>query len=142
MPRPDVRSVRDSQAMEVRRSSAASLVAPQQGGRKVRAKDLAAARAAIARLPASDCALLARYGLRVELVGRSSLEQGMLGATSIVRDSSDRWVPIQIRVAARSGGKGPDSLAEVVQHEVGHAISVLRGQDRSEDAAEAYARRY
>ena len=128
--------------MEVRRSSAASLVAPQKGGRKVRAKDLAAARAAIAKLPTADRVLLARYGLRVELVGTSALEQGMLGATSIVRDSSDRWVPIQIRVATRSQGTGRDSLAEVVQHEIGHAISVLRGQDRSEDAAEAYARRY
>lgn len=134
--------MRDMQVMEVHRSSAAALVGPARGRGRVRAKDLATARKAIAQLPKADRQLLARYGLRVELVGSAALENGMLGATSIVRDSSDRWVPIQIRVASRLHGKGPDSLAEVVQHEIGHAISVLRGQDRSEDAAEAYARRY
>jgi hypothetical protein len=128
--------------MQVHGSSPSALVGPQKGGRWVRARDLATAKAAIAKLPAADRALLAKYGLHVELVAAASLEQGMLGATSVVRDSSDRWVPIQIRVAARTHGKGPDSLFEVVQHEIGHAISVLRDQDRSEDAAEDYARRW
>jgi hypothetical protein len=130
------------QVMEVLRFNAAALVGPAKGRGRVHAKELATARDAISRLPKADRQLLARYGLRVELVGSSSLENGMLGATSVVRDSGDRWVPIQIRVAARTHGKGPDSLAEVVQHEIGHAISVLRDQDRTEDAAEAYARRW
>jgi hypothetical protein len=132
----------DNRVMTVHAISPSALVSPQRGGRKVRAKDLATAKAAIAKLPAADRALLAKYGLHVELVGASSLEQGMLGATSVVRDSSDRWVPIQIRVASKLHGRGADSLFEVVQHEIGHAISVLREQDRSEDAAEAYARRW
>lgn len=119
-----------------------ALVAPLRGGAKVRASELAEARAAIAKLPAADRALLARHGLRVELVASKALEDGMLGATSIVRGATGRWQPTQIRVAARLEGRGADSLAEVVQHEVGHALSVLRGQDRSEDAAQAYARRW
>lgn len=130
--------------MQVRRSSSPqALVAPSHGtSAKVRARDLAIARAAIAKLPAADRALLARHRLRVELVPSKGLEDGMLGATSIVRGAGGRWVPTQIRVASRIRGEGADSLAEVVQHEVGHALSVLRRQDRSEDAASAYARRW
>jgi hypothetical protein len=45
-------------------------------------------------------------------------------------------------VASHIHGVGANALAEVVQHELGHAISVLREQDRSEDAAAAYARRW
>jgi hypothetical protein len=100
------------------------------------------AAAAIARLPAADRALLARHGLRVQLVGARSLEDGMLGATTVVRGDDGRLRPTAIRVAARIHGRGVESLAEVVQHEIGHAVSVLREQDRSEDAATAYARRH
>lgn len=131
--------------MHVSRSSrsAIALVTPQRAGSKrVRASELREARAAIAKLPAADRALLARHGLRVQLVAGSALEDGMLGATRIVRHGEGRWVPTQIRVASRIDGRGQDSLAEVVQHEVGHALSVLRAQDKSEDAAKAYARRW
>ena len=99
-------------------------------------------RAAIARLPAADRVLLAKHGLQVHLVGTKSLEDGMLGATTVVRDDDGRLRPTAIRVASRVHGTGVESLAEVVQHEVGHAISVLRAQDRTEDAAARYARRH
>jgi hypothetical protein len=108
----------------------------------VRAGELRAVRAAIAKLPAADRALLTRHGLRVQLVPTASLEDGMWGATSIERAASGRWTPTEIRVASRIRGTGVESLAEVVQHEIGHAISVLRSQDRSEDAAGRYARRW
>lgn len=108
----------------------------------MRSRELRAARAAVAALPAADRALLARRGIRVELVPTASLEDGMLGATSIVRDRDGRWAPTEIRVASRISGRGPESLAEVVQHEIGHAIAVLRDQERGEDAAHAYARRH
>ena len=139
----------DMQVMHVRSHryhAAVSLVRSgrDQGGSaaRVEASELRAARAALAKLPAADRALLARHGLRVELVPSRALEDGMLGATSIVRASDERWTPTRIRIASRIEGRGAESLAEVVQHEVGHAISVLRQQDRSEDAAERYARRY
>lgn len=127
-------------------TSAARLVgvAPAARARRstVRTSELGAARAAVAKLPAADRALLARHGLRVQLVPTRALEDGMLGATSIVRGRDGRWSPTAIRVASRLDGRGAESLAEVVQHEVGHALAVLRRQDRSEDAAHAYARRW
>ena len=90
---------------------------------RVSGSQLRTAQKAVASLPKADRALLAKLGLRVTLVPTKSLEDGMLGATSIQ-------------------GKGVESLAEVVQHEIGHALSVLRDQDRSEDAAHAYARKH
>jgi hypothetical protein len=110
------------------------------GDAKVRANELAVARAAVAKLPAADRALLAKRGLHLELVGTKSLEDAMWGATSVERDSAGRLAPTRIRVASHIRGTGANSLAEVVQHELGHAISVIRSQDSSEDAAAAYAR--
>lgn len=132
------------QAMHVRPSRTAQTLVTARGSgrRRVTAKQLQVARAAIAALPKVDRALLARHGLRVELVPTKSLEDGMLGATSIERAAGGRWTPTSIRVASRIDGRGAESLAEVVQHEVGHALGVLRDQDRSEDAAHAYARRW
>jgi hypothetical protein len=106
----------------------------------VRARERAVAAAAIAALPKSDRALLAQHGLHVELVPHASLGPGLLGATTVVRTTAGALVPTKIRVASRVHGAGVESLREVVQHEIGHAISVLRAQDGSEDAAEAYAR--
>lgn len=127
-----------------RRHSASSLIAPAPvslaGSNRVRASELRVVRAAIARLPAADRLLLAQHGLRVQLVAAASLEDGMWGATSVSRAANGRWVPTEIRVASRIAGTGVESLAEVVQHEIGHAISVLRKQDRSEVAAGDYAR--
>jgi hypothetical protein len=119
------------------------MVAPQRAaGARVTATELRVARAAVAQLPKADRALLARHGLQVRLVPKASLEDGMLGATSIERARDGRWAPTEIRIASRITGKGAESLAEVVQHEIGHALAVLRDQDRSEDAAHAYARRH
>jgi hypothetical protein len=129
--------------MHVRRHShVAPLVAPTAGaaGHGVRASELATARAAIAKLPKADRALLAQHHLHVELVGTKSLEDAMWGATSVERDDAGKLIPTRIRVASHIHGVGANALGEVVQHELGHAISVLREQDRSEDAAEAYAR--
>lgn len=130
--------------MQVRRSTAVGHVVTQQRatGERVAARELREAKQAVAKLPKADRALLARHGLRVTLVPTKSLEDGMLGATSIERARDGRWMPTEIRVASRIHGKGAESLAEVVQHEIGHALSVLRDQDRSEDAAHAYARRH
>lgn len=119
------------------------MVAPQRAaGASVNSSELREARAAVAKLPKADRALLAQHGLQVRLVPSKALEDGMLGATSIVRGRDGRWVPTEIRVASHVHGRGVESLAEIVQHEIGHAISVLREQDRSEDAAHAYARRH
>lgn len=109
---------------------------------RVDARELRIARAAVAKLPAADRALLATHRLTVELVPRSSLEDGMLGATEVRRGPGDGWQPTRIRVASRIEGDGVESLAEVVQHEIGHALAVIRAQDRSEDAAGRYARRW
>lgn len=73
------------------------------------------------------------------LVPAQSLEDGLLGATRVVRGKDGQRVPTSIRVATRTRGQGAESLREVAQHEIGHAISVLRHQDTSEEAAEQYA---
>src|SRR5690606_32285636 len=114
----------------------AQLVTPaRDSGASVKARDLRVARAAVAALPRADRALLARHGLTVELVPAAGLDQGMLGATSIVRRGDGRWTPTRIRVATHISDKGEHALAHVVRHEIGHALAVLRRQDRSEDAA-------
>ena len=134
--------------MQVRRPtrsahSAARLVTPTRDeGKRVRSSELQVARAAVAALPRADRMLLARHGLSVELVPSRGLEDGLLGATSIVRRDDGRMAPTRIRVASRIAGVGAESLAQVVKHEIGHALAVLRDQDRSEDAAHRYARRH
>jgi hypothetical protein len=131
--------------MQVRSTSARALLvaAPSTGKSKVRAAERAAVEGALAKLPAADRALLAKHRLKVELVPKAALEDGMLGATTVHRERDGTWVPTRIRVASRlSDRSGMNSLAEVAQHEVGHALAVLRRQDRTEDAAEAYARRH
>ncbi len=94
------------------------------------------------RLPAGDLALLAQYGVPIELHPVAALEGGLVGATRIVQRGNGPWIPVRIQVAVRHQLRGDRSIPEIVQHEVGHAISVIRYQDRSEAAAEAYARRY
>lgn len=120
------------------------VVTHRMGSARVTQRQLAVARSAVAELPAADRALLARRGLRVTLEPRAALEGGLLGATKVQRGEGGNgpWAPRSIRVAARVSGVGAESLREVVQHEIGHALAVLREQDRSEDAARRYARRY
>lgn len=131
--------------MQVRPTpSAAMLVTTAPiGKRKVRASEQAAVERAIAQLPKADRALLAKHGLKVQLVPKASLEDGMLGATRIVRATDGTWAPTTIRVASRlADRRGMNSIGEVAQHEIGHALAVIRKQDRSEAAAEAYAAKH
>ena len=123
--------------MRVHAHSPQLRIAGQHGVTKA---ERATAAAAIAKLPAADRLLLAKHGLHLELIATTSLEDAMWGATSVERGDDGRLTPTRIRVASHIHGVGANSLAEVVQHELGHAVSVLREQDRSEEAAAAYAR--
>lgn len=116
-----------------------SVIPEVDGGAQVTPAEMQQALAALRALPAADRALVARAGVSIHLYPDASLEQGMLGATTIVKDDADRWEPTKIRAAIRSHGVGTESIGEIVQHEFGHAVSVLRNQDRSEEAAIAYA---
>ena len=102
-------------------------------------------------LPVAHQQLMARTGAVIELVPVAGLEltaggQPMLGATTIDRaPMSDTWRASLVRVAVRSPRSVPgtrESIGEIVQHEIGHVLAVLSGQDRGEDAAERYARTY
>lgn len=106
---------------------------------------------AIRLLPVQHQLLLARAGIAIELVPATQLEQvpgttdAVLGATAITHSDSTGWTPTRIRVATRSALSshgGINGIEEVTQHEIGHAISVLTTQDRSEDAARRYAQLY
>lgn len=97
----------------------------------------------IATLPRPHQAAIARAGVPVYLVPSTGLEDGLLGATTIVQDTNaSPWRPTLVRVAVKAGRSGHEATTEIVQHEVGHVLAVLTGQDRSEAAAEVYARRY
>jgi hypothetical protein len=124
--------------------AAGVLVVPETAeGRTVTASEMRQAVAALKLLPGVDLALVAKHGIKIHLYPVSGLEDGLLGATTIVQDSAGgRWKPTNIRVAVRSGLTGTESIGEIVQHEFGHAISVLRDQDRTEDAAIAYAKKW
>ena len=52
------------------------------------------------------------------------------------------WRPTLVRVAVRAGLARDEQTSEIVQHELGHVVSVVRTQDRSEAAAINYARRF
>lgn len=97
---------------------------------------------ALERLPAADLALIANSKIPILLIPVGGLEDSLLGATTIVQDSDGKpWRPTLIRIAVNARDRH-DPTAEIVQHEVGHAVSVIRRQDRSERAAENYARQY
>jgi hypothetical protein len=117
------------------------VIAETSGPNAVTRAELAQAVAAMRRLPAADIALLAERGIRIRLLPTRGLEQGLLGATTILRDDDySEWYPSDIRIAAKAGLRGVESLGEIVQHEIGHAVSVIRYQNRTERAAIAYAR--
>jgi hypothetical protein len=121
------------------------------GGRHVSQGALLQAIRGIQQLPLQHQLLLARSGIAVELLPVTQLEQvegtsqPVLGATAVNQDSDGRWVPTRIRVATDSpisARGGVNAIAEVAQHEIGHAISVMTTQNRSEDAAIRYAATY
>lgn len=125
-------------------ATAGVLVVPDtQSGRRVSQSEMQQAVAALQMLPAADLALIARHKIAIHLVPASGLEDGLLGATTIIQnDPTSPWVPTKIRIAVRAGLTGSESIGEIVQHEFGHAVSVLRTQDRSEAAAIKYAREH
>jgi hypothetical protein len=102
-------------------------------------------------LPLQHQLVIARAGIPIELLPIAHLEQvsgtsePVLGATAVVQDSSGAWIPTRVRVAVRSplaAVNRMNSIGEVTQHEIGHALAVLGNQDRSEEAAIRYAARY
>lgn len=113
--------------------------------------ELAQAIRGVQLLPLQHQLVIARAGIPIELLPIAQLEQvtgtsqPVLGATAVVQDGRGAWIPTRIRAAVRSplAGQNPiNSIAEVVQHEIGHAIAVLGNQDRSEEAAMRYAASY
>jgi hypothetical protein len=99
-------------------------------------------------LPFADQQLVASLGIPIQLLPVAHLEQlasatdPVVGATLVTGDPG-RGVPVKIRIASHMAQLGtPAQVQEAVQHEIGHAVSVVRRQDRSEAAAIAYAARY
>lgn len=113
------------------------------GGARVSDAQLQQAMLGVQQLPAADQALMARSGVVIELLPIVSLNGGrQVGATN-VEDIDGRWVPTSMRVTVGSSAAIPrtgiDTIAETVQHEIGHVLSVMTRQDRSEAAAIRYA---
>lgn len=106
----------------------------------VRHGEIQAALSALAQIPEADKQLLVRAGVRIELLPVARLEQDRVGATDIGDDERGRTHPTGIRVAAHSG-LPLSPTRQIVAHEVGHAVQVLRAQDRSELGAELYVLR-
>lgn len=97
----------------------------------------------INQLPGQDLQLMASKGVEVHLLPTARLENDLLGATRITAaPGSTVWQPQLVRVAVRAGRDGMESTPEIVQHEIGHVISVLRTQNRLEEPAELYAREH
>lgn len=123
-----------------KRIRAGVVVIPESAeGRKVSKAEMSQAVAALRMLPAKDLDLIAKRKIHIHLYPVSGLEDGLLGATTIVQNEDSSWRPTTIRIAVRSGLAGTQSIGEIVQHEFGHAVSVIRSQDKSEEAAIRYA---
>ena len=119
------------------------VVPHQENGKRCTEAEIQAAVQGLKTLPAADLKTLAEHGIRIHLFPVDGLEDGLLGATTVVQqDETSPWVPTKIRVAVRANLPGAQQTSEIVQHEVGHAIAVIKKQDRSEDAAIAYAKKY
>jgi hypothetical protein len=113
------------------------------GRARVSQQDLLDVLRAIQQLPAADQNLIAQSGITLMLVPVAGLEGGLLGATTIVQDvEGSPWRPTVVRVAVSAHRRGSETTGEIVQHELGHVVSVLTNQDRSEEAAEKYARNH
>lgn len=117
------------------------------GAARVTTAQLDAILAGIKLLPAADQQVVARSGVRIDLLPVAALEQGIngraeLGATDIDPDANGVWKPTAVRIAAARTDAGAESSTEAVQHEIGHVLAVLRNGDRSERTAIDYASRY
>lgn len=123
-------------------------IAPMRvGNLRVDATQLRQAVAGVASLPLAHQKLVASAGVRVELVPVAALDGAkMLGSTTIIQAGDGLWRPtlVQIAVAApqSASGTGRESVDNITQHEVGHAVAVLTTQDRGEAVAERYAAAY
>lgn len=97
-------------------------------------------------LPLAHQQLIASLGIPIELLPVTQLERvtgttdPVVGATRVTGPDG-RARPERIRIAAFQSQVG-SSVTEAVQHEIGHAVSVVTTQDTSEAAAIAYAARY
>lgn len=120
------------------------------GAAQVTAAELLQAVRGVQLLPLAHQRAIAMLGVPVELLPVQHLEQvagttePVVGATA-VSGPIGAGVPTLVRIAARSpwaAQGGAQAIGEVVQHELGHVISVLTRQDRSEEAAIRYAQTY
>jgi hypothetical protein len=118
------------------------LVPMTVNGKHVTMQEVRDVMAALAKLPAADVQLLVQNNIPIELIPVATLGQRMLGATQIDQLPSGMWHPSLVRIAVRARMSGAYTNGEIAQHEVGHVVSVIRRQDRSEDAAISYAKRY
>lgn len=118
------------------------------GDKHVSTQELLSIVGGINRLPLADQHLIAQAGIPIRLLPTAGLEAAssgkmMLGATTILESSTPgRWSPTVVRVATQTDRTGAEATSEVIQHELGHVVSVLRYGDQSELAAERYAGRY
>ncbi len=126
--------------------SGISLELRRVGDLRVTRGDLVDVIRGVQSLPYADQALIARLGVPIRILPTSSLEVtnegARLGATTIETGKGGPTVPTLVRVAARSGRGGAESTSEIVQHELGHVVSVARFNDKTEVAAERYAQQY
>jgi hypothetical protein len=116
-------------------------------GQRVTQRELFDVLEGLAALPRFDLDFVAKSGVPIRLVPVASLEplatgQALLGATTVVSGGGDPTRVTMVRVAVRAGRQGHESTREILQHEIGHVVSVLRTGDMSERAAESYAARY
>jgi len=117
------------------------------GGQRVSNMEVLDALRGLAELPGRDLDLLARAGVPIRLLPTASLEATptgapLLGATTVVGGTHTPPQVTMVRVAVRAGRSGRESTSEILQHEVGHAVSVLTTGDEGEGAAERYAARH
>lgn len=117
------------------------------GDSRVTSRELFDAIRGIQLLPMADQQRIAAARLPVDLLPITQLGRGpsggpILGSTAI-EAAGGGWTPSLVRVVVRSPlSSDPGSreaIGEIVQHELGHVLAVLTGQDRSEAAAERYA---
>ena len=111
-----------------------ALLRVQPGVRQEQVQD---ALSALAQIPIADRVMLVQAGVKIDLLPNARLERNMVGATQVERGDDGIWRPQSIRIAAHAGLSNSPTR-QIVAHEVGHAIAVLRTQDRSELAAEQY----
>lgn len=120
------------------------------GTAQVSAAELSQAIQGIQLLPFAHQRAIAILGIPIELVPVQQLEQvagttqPVVGATAI-DGPVGAGHPTRVRIATHSpwaAQGGAQGIGEIVQHELGHVISVLVRQDRSEAAATRYAETY